>query len=212
MDDDRTAKAKLRDAAIEIVAEGGAGALTARGVAERAGLSPGLIRHHFGSMAHLLVACDEHIAGTIKGLKEAAIEGGASFDALTTIRQSGNGHLMGYLAMRLTDDSPHIDELVDTLVDDAATYMADGVREGIFTETPDHRNRAAMVTVFSLGSLSLYRHLQRLLGVDIRSSDLVSQPGFAEYLRVQMDVFTGVVTPEARERYDAALNQLQEEE
>ena len=57
MDDDRTAKARLRDAAVELVADGGTKALSARAVADRAELSQGLIRHHFGSMAALLREC-----------------------------------------------------------------------------------------------------------------------------------------------------------
>lgn len=211
MEDDRTARARLRDAAIELVAEAGAPALTARGVAHRAGLSAGLIRHHFGSMADLLTACDEYVSETIKELKQSAVQQTAAFDALSTIRQSGNTHLMGYLAMRLADDSPQIDELVDTLVDDAAGYMAEGAGSGVFTDTPDHRNRAAMLTVYALGSLSLHRHLDRLLSVDIRATDLASQPGFAEYLRLQVEVFSGVLTPSTLELYGSALNQLQEE-
>ena len=39
MDDDRTTKARLRDAAVELVAEGGTKALSARAVADRAGLA-----------------------------------------------------------------------------------------------------------------------------------------------------------------------------
>ena len=211
VEDDRTAKARLRDAAIEIVADEGARALTARGVAEGAGLSAGLIRHHFGSMADLLVACDEHVAATIKELKEEAIQGGPSFDALAAVRQSGSTHIMGYLAMRLADDSPHISGLVDTIVDDAAGYMAEGVGLGLFTPTPNERHRAAMMTVFALGSLVMHRHLRRLLDVDLRAADLATQPGFAEYLRLQIEVFSGLITPSVLTQYAAAIQQLQEE-
>lgn len=208
--DDRTAKARLRDAAIGIVAEAGAKALTARGVAERAGLSAGLIRHHFGSMSDLLVACDEHVAATIRQLTEEAIHGGPGFDALSSVRQSGSTHLMGYLALRLGDDSPHLNALVDALVDDAAGYMADGVRLGLFTPTPNERHRAAMMTVYALGSLVMRRHLQRLLDVDICTADLATQPGFPEYLRLQMEVFSGIVTPSVLAQYAAAIDHLEE--
>lgn len=211
MGDDRTAKARLRDAAIGIVASGGAEELTARAVAERAGLSAGLIRHHFGSMSDLLVACDEHVAAAIRRLKQEAIDSGLSFDALSAVRRSGESHLMGYLAARVADDSDRINELVDTLVDDAAVYMAEGTGRGLFAPTEDQRRRAAMLTLFSLGSLALHHHLKRLLGVDIRAADLASQPGFADYLRVQMEVFTGVVTPEAAALYGSALDHLREE-
>lgn len=211
MMDDRTAKAKLRDAAIEIVAEGDSKDLTARGVAERAGLSAGLIRHHFGSMSELLVACDEYVAATIKRLKEDVIGGGGTFDALTVIRESDDPRLMGYLATRLSDDSPLIDHLVDVIAADAAVYMTEGVEQGLFTPTRDQRARAALLTIFTLGSLALHRHLKRLLGVDIRAADLTSQPGFADYLRTQMEIFAGVATPDTISRYESALDALQED-
>ena len=73
MDDDRTTKARLRDAAVELVAEGGTKALSARAVADRAGLSQGLIRHHFGSMAALLRECDAHVAEQIREGKEQVL-------------------------------------------------------------------------------------------------------------------------------------------
>ncbi|NLE98045.1 MAG: TetR family transcriptional regulator, partial [Propionibacterium sp.] len=96
---DRTAKARLRDAAIELVAEGAT--LTARTVAERAGVTAGLIRHHFGSMADLERACDEHIARLVRVAKEDAVEEGASVDVLQAIRESGETHMLRYLARRV---------------------------------------------------------------------------------------------------------------
>lgn len=211
MIDDRTAKAKLRDAAIEIVAESGSKGLTARGVAERAGLSAGLIRHHFGSMSDLLLGCDQFIVASIKKLKEGAIESAPHFDVLSTIRASDSGHIMGYLAMRLADDSDHINTLVDSIVTDAAGYLAEGVDRDIFVPTSNEQHRAAMVTVFALGSLVMHRHLSRLMGVDVRASNLLSQPGFTDYMLMQLEVFTGVVTPALSAEYIATLDTLQEE-
>ncbi|MFT3887422.1 MAG: TetR family transcriptional regulator [Arachnia sp.] len=209
--DDRTAKARLRDAAIEIVAEEGAAGLTARGVAERAGLSAGLIRHHFGSMADLLVACDEYVAATINERKSEAVQGGPSFDALAAVRRSGSSSLMGYLAMRLADDSPQIAALVDLIVDDAAGYMSEGVALGLFTPAPNERHRAVMMTIYALGSLVMHRHLNRLLGLDVRAPVPATQPGFVDYVRVQMDVFSGVLSPGVIAQYQAVVDKLEEE-
>ena len=48
-------------------------------------------------------------------------------------------------------------------------------------------------------------------GGDIRAADLAAQPGFPDYLRVQMEVFSSVVTPSVLAQYAAALDTLQEE-
>ena len=79
-DEDLTARARLRDAGIALIAEGGTRALTARAVSERAGVSQGLVRHHFGSMAGLLQACDEHVAEEIRSGKRDAIDPSSGFD------------------------------------------------------------------------------------------------------------------------------------
>lgn len=211
MSDDRTAKSKLREAAIAIVAEQGAAALTARGVAERAELSAGLIRHHYGSMAQLLAACDDYVAQSIRRLKEEGIHHPATFDTLEVLRQADEDHLMGYLSVRLNDASPEIDALVDTIVDDAAEYLAAGTASGVFEPTPNERQRAAILTIYTLGSLTLHRHVARLLGIDVRERELSTKPGFADYLRVQMEVLSGILTPTSRQLFNDAVAQLKEE-
>lgn len=48
-------RAQIRDAAYELAAESGLKAITIRDVADRAGLSPGLVLFHFGTKEHLLL-------------------------------------------------------------------------------------------------------------------------------------------------------------
>jgi len=50
--DDRTARAVIRDEALRLFAEHGQQAVSLRQVASAAGVSPGLIVHHFGSKAN----------------------------------------------------------------------------------------------------------------------------------------------------------------
>ncbi|GAA4897540.1 transcriptional regulator RaaS [Tessaracoccus lubricantis] len=212
MTDDRTTSAKLRDACIQLVAEAGTKAATARAVAELAGVSLGLIRHHFGSMGELLHACDQHVAGLVRTKKEDAIAQGAGFDALASLRASGSEHVMGYLATRLGDDAEGINDLVDAMIDDAEGYLAAGVAAGLIAPTDDERGRAVALTMFGLGTLTLHKHLERHLDVDLRAADPATQPGFARYLRVHMEVFGGLLQPAVREQYLAAIAQLSEED
>src|SRR5674476_1121889 len=60
--DDRSTKARIRDAAIDCVAEHGVAATPARRVAAAAGVSTGLVIHHFGPMEGLRSECDEYVA------------------------------------------------------------------------------------------------------------------------------------------------------
>ena len=212
MSDDRTTPARLRDACIELVAEAGAKAATARAVADRAGVSLGLIRHHFGSMGKLLHAADRHVADLVRARKEEAIARGAGFDALGAVRATGSDNTMGYLAMRLGDDADGINDLVDVMIADAEGYITSSVEAGLMTPSADEHARAAMLTIYALGSLALHKHLGRHFGLDIRSTELADEPGFTRYLRVQMEVFSGLLAPAVRAQYISAIDQLSEED
>ena len=210
MDDDRTAKARLRDAAVELVADGGTKALSARAVADRAELSQGLIRHHFGSMAALLRECDAHVAEQIREGKEQVISPGPGFDPLSALNVDGRERVVGYLAARLTEDSEHLDGLVDTLIDDATGYITKAVEAGLMRGARDERQRAAILTVYSLGSIVMHRHVARHLGVDLSSADFASQPGYLTYVRLQLEAFAALFQPEVGEQSLGYIDSMEE--
>ena len=58
---DLTSRARLRDAAIELFAERGFDKTSVKAIAEAAGVSPGLVIHHYGSKDELRRVCDEHV-------------------------------------------------------------------------------------------------------------------------------------------------------
>lgn len=203
--DDRTAKARLRDAAIELVARHGVDGLTARAVAEAADVSPGLVTHHFGSMDGLQQACDHHVAATVRTMKQDAMAQGPSMDPLAEVRSSGAAHLLSYLARRLGQDAPAVAGLVDELVDDAEEYLAQGEATGLIRPTEDGRARAVVLVLWSLGALTLHQHLQRLLGVDLTSPDIADAPGFPRYARAVVDLYGGLLDPAYADQLSASL-------
>lgn len=207
MADDRTARARLRDAAIALVAERGSSALTARAVAEKAELSAGLIRHHFGSMAELEQACDEHVVALIREQKTDAMAQGTGFDLLQGLRASNDGEAIRYLSHRLVENSGAMDHLVDMVVEDAEQYLEVGVEHGVIHPSAQPRTRAAMLSLFSLGTLVLGRHATRLLGVNLGATDLQAEPGIVNYVNAVIELYTqGLLTDAAAAAYEASLN------
>ena len=180
--DDRTTKARIRDAAIDCFAENGIAGTTARRVAEAAGVSPGLVIHHFGSMDGLRSACDTYIASVIRQQKQETIMAGGNFDVMAAIRTSKIKPLAGYMARVLVDDSPGVAKLVDDLVADAEDYMQQGVEAGTLRPTAYPKARAVVFSMWSLGALVMRRHMNRLLGVDLADIDNSPDPALAEYL------------------------------
>lgn len=212
MSDDRTSRARLRDAAIELVSSGGMEAVSARSVAERAGLSQGLIRHHFGSMAALVQECDAHVAAEIRRAKEEAIAQPTGFDPLASLRAEGCEYILGYLTARLTGDNPQLDALVDTIVADAEGYLGQGVAAGVLRRCDDEHARASVMTVFALGALIMRRHLRRHLDVDLGAADFADQPGYPRFVRMQMEVFAALFEPAILDEYLGHVESLEEKE
>jgi AcrR family transcriptional regulator len=195
--DDRTSKARIRDAAIASIAEHGINGTTARKVASVAGVSPGLVIHHFGSMEGLRSACDEYVAVTIREFKERAMSGGPSLDVLAALRDAPNGPLMGYLAQVLADESPAVARLVDDLVGDAEGYIQQGVESGMLRPSDDPRGRAVVLTLWSLGALVLHQHLRRLLGVDLTDPEILTSPTAAAYVAPIYEIYGEGIFEEA---------------
>lgn len=187
--DDRTTRARIRDAAIEIVAADGTSALSARRVADRVGVSPGSVIHHFGSMEGLRAACDEHVVALIRAQKTDALGAGPGLDIVSALRHAQIGPVTGYLAAVLGEDSPAVAQLVDDLVADAVEYAQAGVASGMLRPTDDPQGRAALLVLWSLGGLVLHRHLHRLLGVDLLDPQVTTSPAMARYVGPVYEIF-----------------------
>ena len=186
-DDDRTARARIRDAAIACFAERGVAATTVRTIAASAGVSPGLVIHHYGSKDGLRVACDEWIAARIYEVKQDAIDDGRAMSPLAAVRAGDDGPpITAYLARTLVDDSQHVAELVDAMVANAVAMSEQSVANGLMNPTDDEYARATVITIWSLGSLVLHRHLKRLLGEDL-IGDLEHSH---RYLRTSAEILT----------------------
>lgn len=66
-------KQALVEAALESLAERGLGAVSVRDVAARAGVSPGLLRHHFGSFGNLLNEAYRHATNRVDSALDGAL-------------------------------------------------------------------------------------------------------------------------------------------
>src|SRR3954454_2660704 len=108
-EEDLTAYARIRNVALELFASRGTVATTIRDVAAAAGVSPGLVQHHFGTKAGLRKAVDEFVVAdalsTITDLpgtlEERGVEFAARMGAVTRDRPAA----VLYLARAASDGS-----------------------------------------------------------------------------------------------------------
>lgn len=166
-DRDRTAKARIRDAAIIRFAADGVAATSLRSVASDAGVSPPLVIHHFGSKEGLRTACDRHVVELLWAYQEKlAVE--APGDPLSVLQRTHHElPLLAYLARTIPDASPHVDTLIDEMVADSVRYLAAAEVDGRVKPSAYPRERAVVLVLWQLGALVLHQHATRLLGADL---------------------------------------------
>lgn len=156
--DDLTARARIRDAAIECFAQEGFG-VSVRTIAEHAGVSPGLVIHHFGSKEKLRKACDEHTRERIIEAKTEALTGGSQTFLQQLVEMEQYAPLLGYTVRSLQAGGPLAAILFDLFTEDAERYLDLGVQAGTIRPSRAPAARARWLTSGSLGSLLLHINL-----------------------------------------------------
>lgn len=164
---DRTARARIRDAALHLFGERGFRSATVRGIAERAEVSPALVVHHFGSKQGLRTAVDEFVLADIREGKYAAMTGSmAPSDTTYEELARDKSAEMAYLARALTDDTELGQQLYERLHADAVDYLAAGVEAGVLQDSDDPDARAAVLLNAGLAQNLLLPHTLRALDSD----------------------------------------------
>lgn len=207
-DEDRTSRARIRDAAIARFADQGVAATSLKVIAEDAGVSAPLVVHHFGSKEGLRAACDAYVAAVIREGKQQVMAQGPQLDPLGALRRSAQGPpVLAYLARTLGDGSPQVAAVLDELVEDAVAYMEEGVRTGLLKASDHPRGRAVVLTLWSLGAVMLHEHAERWLGVD-----LTADPEHATaYLLPAVEILSrGVFADEVYEHVRGAVTDPEE--
>jgi AcrR family transcriptional regulator len=128
-----------------------------RAIATAAGVSPGLVNHHFGSKEGLRKACDEYVAKTVYGSKSEAMQASDPATWLTQISEiEAYAPLMGYLMRSLQTGGDLAKSLWHKMIDNAERYIEEGVRAGTVKPSPDPRGRARFLTMAGGGGFLLY--------------------------------------------------------
>ncbi|ORA64442.1 TetR family transcriptional regulator [Mycolicibacterium elephantis] len=157
--DDRTAIARIRDAAIAQWGEHGFN-VGLRAIAEAAGVSAALVIHHFGSKEGLRKACDDYIAEEVRSGK---LESMRANDPATWFAQLAEiesyAPLMAYLVRSMQSGSELAKTLWRKMIVDAEEYMDEGVRNGVLKPSRDPAARARYVALSGAGSFLMYLQL-----------------------------------------------------
>ncbi len=162
--EDRTTRARIRDAALRLIAEHGVEGATIRDITRAAGVSGGLVRHHFGSKDHLRAACDAYALEQLVKIKEQAVLVGE----VANVSFMAAAHptlllILRYFARSIVDGSPSAAAMFDEMVDLTEAWV-NAHNPG---ESDDPRAYAAILVAMETGLLAMHEQLSRVLGADV---------------------------------------------
>ncbi|XVQ06321.1 TetR family transcriptional regulator [Spirillospora sp. CA-255316] len=200
---DLTGRARIRDAALRLFAERGIAAATIRDIAKEAGVSSGLVRHHFGSKEALRDACDTYATDRVNQLWEQMFaEGRLGDTAFMASIHPTTMLLQNYLVRSMMDGSPAAAAMFRQMVEIGEQWLAD---HG--TESPDVRAYSAVLCAMQMGVFLMRDQMSDVLGVDVRTEE-----GHARVNRGFVDVFSHpLLTPEQAAQIHAASDRVQAE-
>jgi TetR/AcrR family transcriptional regulator, regulator of cefoperazone and chloramphenicol sensitivity len=164
VDADLTARARIRDAAIAHFAEDGFQRANLRAIAATAGVSSGLVVHHFGSKERLREACDEHVLGVlVRRARDAESNRRDLFREYLADPRGYRLHLW-YMTRAIQDDTPAAGRFVDTLVEEAEAVLRAGAEDGSMRPSSDPRALAVLTVLTSIATLTMPPPFARALG------------------------------------------------
>src|SRR5665811_976313 len=166
--EDLTARARIREAAIRLFAEHGVEETAVLDIAKEAGVSGGLIRHHFGSNDGLRVACDTYVYSELVRFKLEALEKRKADPEFLVTFDARQVLLRRYFGRAMIDGSPAAASRFDDIVDEYEQWFID--QPGL--DLADARACAAVMTGMTIGVLTMQHHIARALAEDALSPKL----------------------------------------
>jgi len=149
---DFTARARIRDAAIRCFADDGFDA-SFRMIALRAGVSPGLITHHFGSKAALRAECDSEVLRQYRAVKLDAIARPSAHLLEGLTAPGASATFLVYILRAIHAGGASGRDFLEHLTDDARPIMAEGVASGLVRPSRDEEARLRYLVYQMTGAL-----------------------------------------------------------
>ncbi|QIM17034.1 TetR/AcrR family transcriptional regulator [Leucobacter insecticola] len=174
-------------AALELFGQHGVDGVSVRAIAARAGVSPGLVIHHFGSKEELREACNAHVSKQLVQTKDGAPTSVGIRGTLDTWMQDPSRYdtLLNYLTRMLMDGGDPGLQLFKNLVRDTVTIVQTQMDAGVMRQLDDPEMVAIVLTSQGLASLMLRGHVSEMLG-----SDSFSPANMQRMMLTMADIYT----------------------
>lgn len=159
--EDLTAKARIRNAAMDLYAEYGEDHTSMRAIAAAAGVTVGLVVHHFGTKDRLRDAVDQLVVDYFaQAIAQAPVAGtraeiGAARDAAVAGMLAANPAVVNYLRRAVLNPNTSGGPLLERLTDLARREVTQLRAAGVASTTRPESSQVIGVMVRQLGHLFL---------------------------------------------------------
>jgi TetR/AcrR family transcriptional regulator, regulator of cefoperazone and chloramphenicol sensitivity len=187
--EDLTTRARIRDAAMAQFAEHGFKDATLRGIAATAGVSTGLVQHHFGTKEGLRQACDKAAVDIIRRQLEVVehLDSKVASPDFATVLYDTSPLLARYMIRLLVDGSSAAAWLFDEMASGTERFLSDSRPDLFPPGSQKARDGATVMGVMHLGAAVLSEHVSRRMGAS--TLDPASAPRIG---LVMLDLYTAM--------------------
>ncbi|MFI5777908.1 TetR family transcriptional regulator [Nocardia sp. NPDC051570] len=157
--DDLSTRARIRDAAIVTFGDQGFG-VGVRAIAAAAGVSAGLVNHHFGSKDGLREACDEYVRDLIRQVKTEYIRDPTPKSLLESLSEIEDfAPYIAYMMRSFQAGGSLTVTLFEHMVSDIEGYLVTGVEAGTLRPQRDLKATARYMALHNGGGFFLFLQL-----------------------------------------------------
>lgn len=177
---------QVREAAIALFAERGVAGTSVLDIASVAGVSGGLIRHHFGSKEQLREACDQHVFAEVVQFKTGTL---ARMQQDPTYRPRYDDRILRYyryLGRATMDGSAQALRHFDRIVAETERWLVEESGQ----EYADPRAVAVVLTAHSVGMTALLDTMAAALDLGTEDAAFMERVAAASAL-----IYTDTVVP-----------------
>jgi AcrR family transcriptional regulator len=154
--EDVASPARIRDAAVDRFGRDGF-SVGLRAIATDAGVTAGLVVHHFGSKDGLRRACDEHVLSVVRAEKTRTLTDRSAVTLMAQLAEVEQfAPVVRYLLRSLQAGGELAGTLIDQMTADADAYLAAGVAAGVVRPSRDPSARSRYLTYQAVGGMLLW--------------------------------------------------------
>jgi AcrR family transcriptional regulator len=185
--EDLTNRARIRDAAMVEFAEKGYRGATMKSIAAAAGVSVGLVQHHFGTKDELRKACDEVVSGMIRTKVDALDAGTLTDPAVLSGLMALAPLVQHYVGRALVDGSEAMQPLIDDAMSQTEAYLTSSLPERFPVGEVVTRDAAAVMAAVNTSIMVLQPMIARRMGIAPWTDEAIMRIGTA-----MLDVFEAI--------------------